>query len=738
MPKKPKAKIKEVINLQTSLHTTKGFLYIVKKIDSLPDMHRTAYGQNRSLYQATSKGKDLNALAKEFEDFFGKPVKPAGKLMPVSLRLNPSIKYLDGIRKDQILFIKKVKAGFYYGALWPWKKEPDKINVYLGYCSHKMSDKDFKELKELVKSKILHEKVFEKFDSHIGTQVCGISLASFLQMASMEKISCRLKIQAGKKTGDLHILNGNLIAAETVGLATKVAAPVIISWEDAVIEVEQPSAKKENEINQPVVQLLMEALKIKAEEAPGKKKPEVTKKDLNETVAENLLALSEMISIHKIKRLRKIAVALLVAGAVALSTPVALHFVKTRRIKKEYQSVLAQVENQQDPRQKIKLLQYFVNAHEQSEDANNAQEMIKKVRTLFEKPSFNTLVINADKLLANNDCEKAIRVYREYLNKYPQSIHTLEIKKKTTEIAQHIDNRGYQVFVKTSGGDDDERIFSYVQYLEKYPNGKHRGEVNKLIADMTVEFYRYFEKQVTICQNQKDWAQCIQLIDTFINIYPGHRRANEIKKARTLFQEKLKEKKTLANLMQKAKHAGSDYKAARQIYFDYYNSKPDSPLKDKIIIELTKLQEQEDLARLQSERDKITALLQESKGRFADKGNGTVIDTKTGLMWSMLDSLQELKKWLDYESAAKYVQNLSTGGYQDWRLPTESELTGIYKTKPFFPPKTAEWYWTSESYARYSGSWQQMVNIVTTARETEWNKEQTYAQEWGAVHAVRP
>lgn len=433
-----------------------------------------------------------------------------------------------------------------------------------------------------------------------------------------------------------------------------------------------------------------------------------------------------------------IAVPLLVASVVALSADVALRFVKTRRIKKEYQSVLAQVDNQQDPRQKIKLLQHFVNSQEQSEYAKNAQEKIKKVRTLFEKQSFDTVVINADKLLANNDYEKAIRVYREYLKKYPHSLHVAEIKKKITEIVQHIDDRSYHAFVTTAGGDGVERIFSYVQYLEKHPNGKHRGEVNKLIAHMAAEYYRYFEKQITICQNQEDWAQCIQLSDTFIYIYPDHRRANEIKKARTLFQDKLKEKKTLANLIQKAEHAGSDYKAARQIYFDYFNSKPDSPLKDKIIIELTKLQEQEELARLQSERDKITALLQESKGRFADKGKGTVIDTKTGLMWSMLDSLQELKECLDYESAAKYVKNLRTGGYQDWRLPTESELTGIYKTKPFFPPKTAEWYWTSESYARYSGGWQKMVDIVTTARETERHKEQTYAQECGAVHSVRP
>ncbi len=69
MPKKPKAKIKEEIDLKTSLHTTKGFLDIVKKIDTLPDMQRTAYGQTRSLYQTISKGKDLDALAQELESF---------------------------------------------------------------------------------------------------------------------------------------------------------------------------------------------------------------------------------------------------------------------------------------------------------------------------------------------------------------------------------------------------------------------------------------------------------------------------------------------------------------------------------------------------------------------------------------------------------------------------------------------------------------------------------------------
>jgi len=33
-------------------------------------------------------------------------------------------------------------------------------------------------------------------------------------------------------------------------------------------------------------------------------------------------------------------------------------------------------------------------------------------------------------------------------------------------------------------------------------------------------------------------------------------------------------------------------------------------------------------------------------------------------------------------------------------LPTASELAGIYKSKPFFPTSGAEWYWTSDVYAK--------------------------------------
>ncbi|MEJ2763654.1 DUF1566 domain-containing protein [Photobacterium sp. MCCC 1A19761] len=61
------------------------------------------------------------------------------------------------------------------------------------------------------------------------------------------------------------------------------------------------------------------------------------------------------------------------------------------------------------------------------------------------------------------------------------------------------------------------------------------------------------------------------------------------------------------------------------------------------------------------------------KNHLIDNGDGTVSDVATGLMWSTLDSLRPLS-WQD---ALKYAENLSSGGYADWRVPNIKELQSI-------------------------------------------------------------
>jgi hypothetical protein len=62
--------------------------------------------------------------------------------------------------------------------------------------------------------------------------------------------------------------------------------------------------------------------------------------------------------------------------------------------------------------------------------------------------------------------------------------------------------------------------------------------------------------------------------------------------------------------------------------------------------------------------------------RFIDNKNGTVTDTQTKLMWAATDNGSDIN-WYD---AKNYCEGYSRGGYTGWRLPTQSELPGLYSS----------------------------------------------------------
>jgi formylglycine-generating enzyme required for sulfatase activity len=58
--------------------------------------------------------------------------------------------------------------------------------------------------------------------------------------------------------------------------------------------------------------------------------------------------------------------------------------------------------------------------------------------------------------------------------------------------------------------------------------------------------------------------------------------------------------------------------------------------------------------------------------RFHDNGNGTVTDNLTGLMWTQNANLPG--STVTWYQAVDFCNNLSQGGYTDWRLPNVNEL----------------------------------------------------------------
>lgn len=94
---------------------------------------------------------------------------------------------------------------------------------------------------------------------------------------------------------------------------------------------------------------------------------------------------------------------------------------------------------------------------------------------------------------------------------------------------------------------------------------------------------------------------------------------------------------------------------------------------------------------------------------FVDNGDGTMTDTRTDKIWIKVQSTAAMI----YTSAQTYATSDRTGGYSDWRLPTETELRGLvngwsnmdlpYKflRNQGFGPPFAYYYWSSSdgSYA---------------------------------------
>jgi hypothetical protein len=86
----------------------------------------------------------------------------------------------------------------------------------------------------------------------------------------------------------------------------------------------------------------------------------------------------------------------------------------------------------------------------------------------------------------------------------------------------------------------------------------------------------------------------------------------------------------------------------------------------------------------QEESNKTARLLARKEigkdGRFIAYNDGTVLDTRTNLMWAAKDNGSRIG-WVEAKS---YCENYRGGGYKDWRMPTQDELASLYdKSKTY-------------------------------------------------------
>ena len=621
---------KEIRDIANNEAVLVGFLTLAKNVDDLPDMSIRFYEESRSLYQVTSKGHSLEELVEILSSFFGRPAKAPGKGLPVSLRFDPTVKHLGGIRKDQALFLKKLKTGSFYGALWPWRQEPGKIEILLGFCSSSMSEEDYNQLATLVQ-KFLSKKKIETI-SDVGGQIHGISLPSFLQMSEMEGATYSLKVTSGNRSGYLYLDGGSLIAAQYEGQVGNEAAYRIISWDNAAIQIEAADPDRVREIHDPLMSVMMESLKIKDEAgdqsvpaSPDRQTPEPplkpkkappadppktkretqpVKKPLKKASKPVQQASSEIPvipppppelpvaqpfekatdrSVGKQGQMGRTGKLLIVLGVVILFAVVVTvggKVLKNRQINRRYDQLIADLEVTKALDAQIVMLMQYLKAYPEDAHRSELEARLNDANAEIEKRDYEKTTLAVNGLAVDENYEKkALSLYTAFLRKFPQSPYAKQINEAIGGIRNLLGTAHFEDLKKVNPADFLERYAAYRDYLEQFPQGAERESVERMIIDLAKEYYGVIEKQTATCDARGNWDDCIAQCDRFLSAFTD---GASVEKVRILRSE-LQDKKDVVELEVKSALVADDYAKAKKIYVDYLEERPDTSQKEVIV-----------------------------------------------------------------------------------------------------------------------------------------------------------
>ncbi|MEN8243892.1 MAG: DUF4388 domain-containing protein [Thermodesulfobacteriota bacterium] len=874
-----------VPDLQPHKDVLTKFIYLIEKIDGLSHMERRFHREGLSFYHAISKNRSLAELEEFLKVFFEDAPISTVETIEGKPDDTVSAERLGGIQGEQVMFVKKIGEAEFYGALWPWKDKDDVVTIHLGICSPSMTEENHEFMYSAMKGH-LTETTSEKFDASVRGRIQGVSLSSFLQMSEMEGSTCTLMVQAGKRTGKLHLLNGNLIDAETGSLKHRDAAYAILGWEEAEIDIQKPSGRKKNEINLPLMHLLMEVLKKKdefeyQEGAPGADPgdlvidgqnqplpepepggeaerftapesgqdsvqlehaqvdsggPEPVQSETAGHVEQDVAVFGEEEPakasqtkartsggrkkpepINGKKRTPLVAAVVMVALLVGAGAFWYLQGRNGGSATEDYAILMDRLENLADDGEKEKLLNAFIDSHKDDPVyTDKAMQALFNVLSQMEVSDYEKASQDVYNLpLDRQYYQRAEKIFNAFLARHTESRFRDDISKRLTEISELTDDAHFGELSDFDQRDYLGKLEAYNTYLKTHPDGRHKEEVEQLVTETLKASFREFSINIKKCKQRKKWDNCfafcrqyretfqpymsMAVVDkieaqvrelealevlkaetenaddaivrkrylAFIKKYPDSSERNRLEKRVAEIEKKL----SAIDEWMRVKAAGQDAtKALSQrvtVLQQYIDLNPNGPYLIEAENLLWQLEQQgktgstagtatgrmkktpaatagksqssptvqDNTVRLANLRQKLLDDLAQTRGRYSVTRNGTVQDNVTDLVWTMLDSFQELGHCMDYRQAVAYVKQLEDGGRHDWRMPTSAELAGIYQNSPYFPASGVEWYWSSEVYEK---GYQTIANIVNAEPEAVYRKRTAEVRKCGSVRAVRP
>jgi YesN/AraC family two-component response regulator len=141
---------------------------------------------------------------------------------------------------------------------------------------------------------ILHELSHKK-----KSRIEGVTLASFLQLIWMEKMTCTLLVKSNENSGTLSVLSGELKNAKTDKLDGLDAALEILDWENVTIELDENYAPDGETIKISIEELLLESFRRKDERSM---EPSIEYESLNSADQINIFEKEDKMNVSKLNK----------------------------------------------------------------------------------------------------------------------------------------------------------------------------------------------------------------------------------------------------------------------------------------------------------------------------------------------------------------------------------------------------------------------------------------------------
>ncbi len=404
--------------------------------------------------------------------------------------------------------------------------------------------------------------------------------------------------------------------------------------------------------------------------------------------------------------------------------------------------------------------EYYSRKHPEGKFLEEAEALVTASVTHY----FDILKKEVARCEGDASLEKCLEKCNTFIERFPNRPQTEaveEIKKKfLNRLQRYSDLSEMKEKAEAMGEDFEGARLIYLDYLEANP------EITSALKKLIVKEIKFLDGKIKEQEKtEKQWQEAYLLsqdinaepgrkiarMQSFVDSHPQHAHAEEAR----LILARLQKEKAAQDQRALQKRRKREFEEALAMAANsaiplpqrvkrlqaYLSGPVPEDYQRTARVYLQKLQQQLSTAREQDRQrqilaarrkqalDRVRRIVNSSSGRFRDNGDGSILDTASGLTWTALDAYTDTGRCYGFEAAQELGAALRTSGRSDWRLPTAKELAGLLASPQIFASDRLNWLWTSETFWH---GWNKRV-IVYMVQSGNWKKASTGANQCGSA-----